>query len=282
MKVNVYRTMMFALGLGSAALSACAESGAEPAATGVDTEALVAIGNDVAASAHHHAPPAGVLLVHGAWADGSSWRSVIKILQREGIAVHAVQLREQTLADDVALVRTAIAALPGPLVVAGHSYGGAVISGAAAGQRNVSALVFVAAFAPDVAESILSLNAMFPATALGPHLVFDAQGLATLDEAGILEAFAQDIPRDDAEVLFATQHPFAAEIFGEGAGAPAWATIPSYYAVSKLDRTIAPDLERFLARRIHATTIEIPASHVSMISHPREIAQLIERAATAR
>jgi pimeloyl-ACP methyl ester carboxylesterase len=266
-------TMMLSLGLASAA---CSMADAEPTAADEPTVQRAAAG-EVAAAAR-----AGVLLVHGAWADGSSWSTVIKLLQSRGIDVHAVQLREQTLADDVTLVRGAIAALPGPLVVVGHSYGGAVISGAATGQRNVSRLVFVAAFAPDAGDTLLSLNAMFPATPLGPHLVFDAQGSATIDEAGVRDVFAQDVSRVEAGVLFATQHPFAGEIFGEPAGAPAWATIPSFYAVSQLDRTISPSLERFLAARMHATTIEIPASHVAMISHPLEIAALIERAATAR
>ena len=282
MKISAYRTMLFTLGLGSSTLAACGVTDADPATAGDVADLRADIRDDLAATGRRHAPAAEVLLVHGAWADGSSWSKVIEHLQRERFTVHAVQLCEQSLADDVALVRAAIAALPGPLIVAGHSYGGAVISGASLGQRNVSGLVFVAAFAPEAGESLGSLSAMFAATQLGPHLVFDAQGAATIDEAGIRDAFAPDVSPAEAGVLFATQHPFAGAIFGEPAGAPGWATLPSYYAVSRLDRTIAPELERFLAGRMHATTIELPASHVSLISHPREIAALIERAAIAR
>jgi pimeloyl-ACP methyl ester carboxylesterase len=189
-----------------------------------------------------------------------------------------VQLRELSLADDVALVRNVIAQISAPVVVVGHSYGGAVISGATAGQANVARLVFVAAFAPDASESLGSLGMLYPATPLGAHLVFDNQSNTTIDLPGVLEVFAPDLPPATAKALYVTQHPLAAAIFGEMAGPAGWRSIPSYFAVSALDQAISPDLERFFAARMGAKTVELASSHVSLISHPHAIAALIERA----
>jgi pimeloyl-ACP methyl ester carboxylesterase len=220
-----------------------------------------------------------VLLVHGAWADGSSWSSVIELLQLQGFTVTAVQLAEQSLSGDVAVVQNAIAAISGPLVLAGHSYGGAVISGAATGAANVKALVFVAAYAPDAGETVLGLNAEFPATPIVSALVFDSEGNATVDPSAFPTIFMPDVPLRRAQVLAAVQHPINAAAFQEPAGAPAWKTIPSYYQVSTNDQVINPDLERFFATRMNARTFELASSHASLVSHPFAIAELIALAA---
>ena len=223
-----------------------------------------------------------VVLVHGAWADGSSWSKVIEHLQRERFNVVAVQLREQSLADDAAIVRHAIAQIPRPVVVAGHSYGGLVMSEATTGATNVVALVFVAAFAPDASESLGALAAGYPTPPAIARLVVDDQGNATIPPDAYVQYFAPDVPTDQARVLAATQHPISAPILGTPAGVPGWKTIPSFYQVSTQDQVIDPDLERFFARRMGAQTIELPSSHVSLISHARAIAELIERAAGSR
>lgn len=234
-------------------------------------------------------PPAGdckaaprtseILLVHGAFADASSWSRVIRTLQGDGFTVHAVQLREQSLADDAASVRRAIDGVGGPLVVVGHSYGGVVISEASAGAANVAALVYVAAFAPAPGESIAGLSAGYaPSPAFG-YLDVDAQGFARIKPDGFVAHFASDIPEQDARALAVVQVATAASILGEPTKAAAWQTIPSYYQVAANDGVINPDLQRFFAARMKATTIELVSSHASLVSRPREVSDLIERAA---
>lgn len=223
-----------------------------------------------------------VLLVHGAWADGSSWGGVIPLLRERGHNVVAVQLSLNSLADDVAHVRQVLAdRLQGPTVLVGHSYGGAVISGAAAGQSNVVALVFASAFAPDEGETLLDLNGKYPAPPLGEHLQPDSRGKLWIDPTKFNELFCQDVDATQAGVMAAAQGPLAGAIFGEKAGLAAWRTLPSWYLVSTEDRAIAPDLERFMAGRMGASTIEVASSHASPVSHPREIAELIFEAAQA-
>jgi pimeloyl-ACP methyl ester carboxylesterase len=223
-----------------------------------------------------------VLLVHGAWVDGSSWNGVTAILQRHGYTVLAVQLPLTSLADDVAWTRHVLAErLSGQTVLAGHSYGGAVISGAATGLPNVVGLVYASAFAPDTGETLGGLNAQFPAP---PGLAFaqpDSQGFLWFDPAAVPTNFAQDLPVADAKVLAAAQKPIAAGCFGEPAGPPAWRTLPSWALVSTEDRMINPDLERFMAARAHSTTIEVRSSHASPASHPDKVAGLIVAAARA-
>ncbi len=219
-----------------------------------------------------------VVLVHGAWADGSSWSEVIEHLQREGYSVVAVQLREQSLSDDAALVRHAIAQIPRPVVVAGHSYGGLVMSEATGGATNVVGLVFVAAFAPDLGESIGSVSAPYPPTPAIQHLVIDDQFNATIDPAAFVQYFASDVPTREARALAAVQHPIGLACFGVAAGVPGWKTIRSFYQVSANDQVIDPALQRFFAQRMGATTIELNSSHVSLVSRPHAIAELIERA----
>ena len=234
-----------------------------------------ALGRADAASAARNTD---ILLVHGAWADGESWSGVIELLQARGYTVTAVQLLEQTLSGDVALVQLAIAAAKRPLIVAGHSYGGAVVSGATAGQHNVRALVFVAAYAPDAGESVLDLNGKFPATPIVKALEFDAQGNAIVDPTKFPGIFMPDVPSRRARMLAAVQKPVNGAALQEKASAAGWRTIRSYYQVSTRDQVINPELERYLGKRMGARTIELDSSHASLVSHPEQIAALIERA----
>src|SRR3954462_14824891 len=225
---------------------------------------------------------ANVLLVHGAWVDGSSWDAVIPILQRHGHTVLAVQQPLTSLADDVAWTRHVLAErLQGPTVMAGHSYGGAVISGAATGVANVTGLVFASAFAPAEGETLGGLNARFPAPPGLAHAQPDSLGFLWFDPAAIPTNFAQDIPVAQARVLAATQKPIAARCFVDPAGPPAWKTLPSWFLVSTRDRMINPDLERFMATRIGARTIQVHSRHASPASHPDKVAGLILAAARA-
>jgi len=230
---------------------------------------------DVAA----HARARDVLLVHGAWADGSSWTDVIERLQRDGFTVRAVQLPLQSLAGDAAIVRAELDRIGRPVVLAAHSYGGAVISEAATGAPNVVGLVYAAAYALDDGESLGALNARFAATPILDALVFDAQGSATVEPEAFTHLFAPDVPARQARALAAVQKPIAGAIFGTPGGHPAWREVPSWYQVSRDDQVIAPALQRFVAARMGARTIELASSHASPVSQPRAIAELIEQAA---
>jgi pimeloyl-ACP methyl ester carboxylesterase len=222
-----------------------------------------------------------IVLVHGAFADGSSWRKVIPLLQARGFNVTAVQNALKSLADDVATTRRVIEDQEGSVVLVGHSYGGAVITEAAAGDSKVKALVYVAAFAPDAGEALNGLIEKFPAPPLSTSVAPDSAGFLYLDRSRFNEVFAGDLPSDEAALLAATQKPIAAPTFGEAIKAAAWKSIPSWYVVSTQDKAINPELERFMAKRIGARTTEITASHVSFISHPDEIAKVIEAAAAS-
>lgn len=221
-----------------------------------------------------------IVLVHGAFADGTGWQHIIPILERDGYTVIAVQNALTSLSADVLTTKRVIDAQNGAVVAVGHSYGGAVITGAAAGNANVKALVYIAAFAPDGGEAIGAFNAKYPAE-LGTALVPDAAGFVYIDRAQFRELFAKDVSVTEAKVMAATQKPIIGTAFGESVPTAAWRTIPSWYLVAKEDRAINPDLERFYAKRMGATTSEIKASHVPFISHPAEVARLIEQAATA-
>jgi pimeloyl-ACP methyl ester carboxylesterase len=227
-----------------------------------------------------------VLLAHGVWADGSSWSRVIPILQEHGHTVIALQLNLRSLAEDVAWTRHVLAERvpPGPTVLAGHSYGGAVISGAGAGAPagRVIGLVFASAFAPDAGESLGQLGAMFPTPPALAHLQPDSLGFLWFDPAAFPANFAQDLPLDQARVAAAAQRPGTAAIFTEVlAGPAAWRTVPSWALVSTQDRAINPDLLRFMAKRAKAKTIEVASSHASILSHPGEVAGLVLAAARA-
>jgi pimeloyl-ACP methyl ester carboxylesterase len=222
-----------------------------------------------------------VVLVHGAWADGSSWSKVIPLLQAEGLHVTAVQNSLSTLAEADADARRAIAAQDGPTVLVGHSWSGTVVSDVGDDPK-VTALVYVAARAPAAGEDFLALQGTFPNTPVRAGVVTGNDGYTTLSQSAFLQAFANGVPRRVAMVLYAVQGPTKASLFAERTSATAWKSKPTYYAVSKQDRTIAPQFEAFLAKRMNADTIEVNAGHLSMVTRPDEIAKLIIRAARGK
>jgi pimeloyl-ACP methyl ester carboxylesterase len=219
-----------------------------------------------------------IVLVHGAFADATGWQHVIPILERDGYNVVAVQNSLASLSGDVETTKRLIDAQTGPVVVVGHSYGGAVITGAAAGNANVEALVYIAAFAPEPGEAVAAFGEKYPAP-LGKALKSDAAGFLYVDRAYFRQLFAPDVPGVEARVMAATQKPIHNSSFGESVPEAAWKTIPSWYIVATEDQALNPELERFYAKRINATTIEIKSSHVVFISHALEVARFIERAA---
>jgi pimeloyl-ACP methyl ester carboxylesterase len=220
-----------------------------------------------------------IVLVHGAFADGTSWQHVIPLLERDGYTVTAVQMPLSSLAADVETTKRVIDAQTAPVIVVGHSYGGAAITAAAAGNPNVKGLVYIAAFAPEAGEPIGAYGEKYPAP-LGTALKPDAAGFLYIDRTRFHEVFAADVPAKEASVMAATQKPLIGSVFAASVQQAAWKTIPSWYVVSQDDRAINPDLERFYAKRMGATTTEIKSSHVSFISHPAEITRVIERAAS--
>jgi pimeloyl-ACP methyl ester carboxylesterase len=224
-------------------------------------------------------PKPSIVLVHGAFADATGWQKVIPLLEAKGFTVTAVQNPLKSLADDVATTRRAIESQKGDVVLVGHSYGGAVITGAGAGNPKVKALVYVAAFAPDAGETIGALIAQYPATPLGTGLVPDSAGFLFIDRAKFRNIFAEDMSEGESAIMAATQKPVAGASFGETQAVAAWKTVPSWYVVSKNDHAINPDSERFMAKRMNARTTEVEASHVSFISQPAKIADIIEEAA---
>src|SRR5262245_16290708 len=224
-------------------------------------------------------PQKTVVLVHGAFADGSSWNRVIPLLQRDGYFVTAVQIPLTALSDDIATAKRVVDAQKGPVVLVGHSYGGAVITGAAAGSPNVKALVYLAAFAPEGGEALGAPGAKFAQPPLNSALIPDSAGFLYIDRAKFHDAFCKDLPEAEARVMAATQKPLAGSVFEASVSAAAWKTVPSWYVVSSQDRAINPELERLYAKRMGATTSEIASSHVAFLSHPREVAKVIEGAA---
>lgn len=221
-----------------------------------------------------------VILVHGAFADGSSWGNVIPNLENEGYDVIAVQNPLTSYADDVATTRRVIDAQAGSVVLVGHSYGGAVITGAARNAANVRALVYVAAFAPDAGENLQALLEKFPSK-IGAALTPDAAGFLYIDRAQFKEAFAADVSEHDLSVLSAAQKPINSQTFGQVFEAPAWKDIPSWYLISNNDHAINPDLQRVFAKRMNATTREVNASHVAFVSQPSAVSEVIKEAAEA-
>ena len=220
-----------------------------------------------------------IVLVHGAWADGSSWSKVIPILQNAGHRVIAVQLPLHSVADDVATVKRAIELVGGPTILVGHSYGGFVITNAGYNNQNVTGLVYLAAFAPDEGESLLTF--MDPSTLPPGFLVFDSGGFAYINPDMFHQAFAQDVNKTEAEIMAAVQTPTPTSqaVLAEPSGPPAWKQLPTWYQVSESDHIIPPDVQRQFAQRMNVTTISVNASHASPVSHPDEIAQLILEAA---
>jgi pimeloyl-ACP methyl ester carboxylesterase len=221
-----------------------------------------------------------IVLVHGAFADASGWSKVIPILETDGYSVTAVQIPLSSLDDDIATTKRVIDAQKGPVVVVGHSYGGAVITGAAAGAANVKALVYIAAFAPDVDEVLAAPSEKFPTPPLNADLSPDSAGFLYIDRAKFHDDFCKDVPAAEARIMAATQKPLNKSVFAAKVSGAAWKNIPSWYIVSQEDHAINPDLERFYAKRMGATTTELKSSHVSFLSHPGEVVKVIEAAAT--
>ena len=243
----------------------------------VTTFSAALFATEASAQAAKPAVARNVVLVHGAWADGSSWAEVIPRLQAAGLHVTAVQNPLTSLADSVSATRRALALQNGPTVLVAHSWGGTVISEVGTDPK-VTALVYVAARAPDAGEDFVALSAKFPTTPVRAG-VQERDGYTNLSEDAFLKYFANGVAHDKANVLYAVQEPTAASLFGGRTTAAAWRSKPSWYAVSKLDQTISPDLERFLATRMKATTVELEAGHLSLVSHAEEIADLILAAA---
>jgi pimeloyl-ACP methyl ester carboxylesterase len=218
-----------------------------------------------------------VVLVHGAYADGSSWLEVIPLLQEAGLWVTAVQNPLTSLEDDVAATRRILDLQDGPTVLVGHSWAGTVISEAGV-HPNVVALVYVAARAPDAGEDYGELAERFPSAPASAGLVH-AAGFGQLSEHAFLNDFANGVDRVQADALYAVQGRISDTLFASLTTQAAWREKPSWYAVSTDDRTTSPELEAFLAERMEAVTIRVPSGHLSMITHPREIADLILEAA---
>ncbi|WP_342250485.1 alpha/beta fold hydrolase [Sphingomonas sp. OTU376] len=215
-----------------------------------------------------------VVLVHGAWADGSSWQRVIPLLQAEGLSVVAVQNPTNSLADDVAATRRALDAVAGPVVLAGHSWGGAVITEAGAHDK-VKALVYVAAFAPKAGETLGALVGAYPAPPALGRISDDGNGYLKISEQGWIEDVANDLPEAEARVLAAVQPPLAASTFGDTATIAAWESLPCWYLVSAEDRVVNVDLERQFAAQMNARTTELKAGHLSLLSQPEAVAAAI-------
>ena len=222
-----------------------------------------------------------IILVHGAWADGSCWSTVIERLQAGGYQVTAPQFPESSLAADVARLRQVLDRQDGPAVVVGHSYGGQIITALGTDAPNAAALVYIAAFGLDEGESIGALLGQGPPTPALAHLDIDKQGFAWLPEDDFVNHFAADVDQARALVMYAVQQPLAATALEDVMGVPAWRSLPAWYLVAAGDEAIPPDAERQFAARMGATTVEVPSGHVAMVSHPDAVTALIEKAAKA-
>jgi len=222
-----------------------------------------------------------IVLVHGAFADGSGWSHVIPLLEKEGYTVTAVQNTMTSFEADVETTKRVVASQTVPVVLVGHSYGGAVITAASVGASNVKALVYVAAFGPDSGEALGPLLEKYPSL-IGAALVPDAAGYLYIDRAKFNEAFAKDVNPTEQRVMAATQKPINSVIFGHVFGTPGWKTVPSWYLVASQDNAINPELQRMFANRMKAKTTEVAASHVPFISKPEATAKVILEAAKAK
>src|SRR5881396_309333 len=222
-----------------------------------------------------------VVLVHGAWADGSSWSDVIRSLQASGFTVTAPQFPETSLAADVARLRQVLRRQTGPTVVAGHSYGGQVMTALGTDAPNVVALVYVAAFGLEKGESLGGLLSGGPPTPSLAHLIVDEQAFAWIPEEDFVVHFASGVEKTRAKVMWAVQQGLSMSTFEDVMGVPAWKSHPSWYLVATNDEAIPPDVERMFAKRMGANTIEVPSSHLPMVSHAQEVVELIRAAADA-
>lgn len=246
---------------------------------------LAAAGVPAASAAASAKPKPTVVLVHGAFAESSSWNGVIQLLQRRGYPVVAVANPLRSLSGDAAYLKRVLASIHGPVVLAGHSYGGMVLSNAATGNPNVKALVYVAAFAPEVGESALELSNKFPGSTLGDTLqsidLGDGSHDLVIQQDKFRAQFAADVPAPVAALAAATQRPIRDVALSEGSGAPAWHTIPSWFLLTGADKNIPVAAQRFMAERADARgVVELPhASHSVAVSRPDAVADLIIRAA---
>lgn len=249
----------------------------------VPASSMAAPGTLGAAATHTVKPT--VVLVHGAFADSSSWNGVVARLEREGYPVVGVANPLRDLAGDSAYLSSFLDTLAGPVVLVGHSYGGAVITDAATSHANVKALVYVAAFAPDEGESALEITGGHPGSQLPSALVvrtFPDGQEASIDPASFRRVFAGDVSSREARLMAAAQRPVTLAALGAPSSAPAWRSIPSWYLVAGADQAIPPAAEQAMARRAHAHTMTVPgASHAVAVSHPRAVADLVEAAARA-
>ncbi|WP_416067243.1 alpha/beta fold hydrolase [Rhizobium sp. ZK1] len=221
-----------------------------------------------------------VILVHGAWADGSSWQKVIPLLLKEGVPVIAVQNPTSSLADDAAATRRIMNSVEGPIVLVGHSWGGAVITEAGTDPK-VKALVYVAAFAPNAGETVGDQVGRYPAPPGLSQIKNDGAGYLTLSEEGWINDVGQDLPKEEARVLAVLQPPLAASTFGDKVTEPAWVSRRTWYIVSTQDRVVSVDLERELAAAMGAKTTELAASHLSLLSMPEAVTSVILDAVAA-
>src|SRR5437870_2689316 len=237
------------------------------------------------------APKPSIVLIHGAWADGSSWSGVIQRLQEQGYKVYAPPNPLHGLTSDSAYIASFLQTISGPIILVGHSYGGAVITNAATGNPNVKALVYIDAFAPDQGESLASLSSVPPPVGQSPSCVsgdptqvFNFVPLNGGDVDLYVKpslfpsCFANDLPPNEGAVLASTQRPFALSALPQPSGVPAWRSIPSFYLVGTIDNVIPPFAQLFMAQRANATIVQVRASHLVMISHPNAVVGLIDEA----
>jgi len=224
---------------------------------------------------------ANIMLVHGAWADGSCWSKVILLLQAKGYKVTAAQIPLTSLSDDIAVTRRLLSASAEPTVLVGHSYGGAVITGAATHAPQVKALVYITAFGLDEGESLDSLSKQGPPSPGSGAIEPDSNGFLWINREKFHKSFAADATNDEASVMAAVQRPLSFASFSEAEGTAAWKTIPSWYLVCSDDQMIPPPAQEFLAKRMNATVRSVPSSHAPFMSRPQEVADIIALAAEA-
>ncbi|CAG2155195.1 Pyrethroid hydrolase [Cupriavidus yeoncheonensis] len=239
---------------------------------------VAAFASDAAPATSPGAGKTTVVLVHGAFADGSGWGEVIRLLQGRGLNVVAVQNPLTSLADDVAATRRVLDAQAGPVVLVGHSWGGVVISEAGVHER-VKSLVYVAAFAPSEGQSVADLTKGYPTPPGSKFVVADQAGFLSLSPEGMAKHFAQDLPAAQTGLMTVTQVPIRASSFEEGTKAAAWRSRPTWYVLTQNDHMIDPGLQRAMARSMHAHVVSVASSHVPQLSRPVQVADAILSAA---
>ena len=237
------------------------------------------MGKELMAQTNASTPVKNIVLVHGGFVDGSGWEGVYKALKKDGYAVAIVQNPTISLPDDVAVTKRAIAAQNGPVILVGHSYGGAVIT-EAGNDPKVAGLVYITAFAPDKGESVSSLIKDPPPGAPVPPILPPQDGYLFLDTAKFPAAFAGDVSPDAASFMADSQVPWGVEALSGAINQPAWRTKPSWYLVSTEDKMIPPDAQRAMSKRAGSTVVEVKGSHAVYVSQPEAVAHLIEKAAT--